>query len=35
LEKSLGWNLLPNGLLFAGYDLNENGKANFLYNPGC
>lgn len=29
LINSLGWNLLPNGMLFAGYDLNGNGKADF------
>ena len=29
LNNSFGWNLLPNGLLFAGYDLNANGKADF------
>lgn len=29
LNNSLGWNLLPNGMLFAGYDLNGNGKADF------
>lgn len=29
LTESLGWNLLPNGMLIAGYDLNGNGKADF------
>jgi len=28
LNNSLGWNLLPNGMLFAGYDLDGNGKAD-------
>ena len=29
LNNSVGWNLLPNGMLFAGYDLNGNRKADF------
>ncbi|MBI4382503.1 MAG: hypothetical protein HY579_00535 [Nitrospinae bacterium] len=29
VTQSLGWDLLPNGMLVADYDLNGNGKADF------
>jgi len=30
LNTQISWDLLPNGLLFVGYDFNQNGKADYF-----